>query len=89
MDIKLHCNHCGKKRTMVLGFLMRKPESKDKEREEVAFIPVRVKGLLKNKNNPQIPKAYVGQCSVCNGKTFYQLIPHLGKNYRTSLVMVG
>jgi hypothetical protein len=96
---KLHCNHCGKTRTMKIGFLIEKPKDLPSDPEatpvkegevEMVFVGVRVKALLKNINNKQIPKAYLGQCYTCRNTTFYELREnkHSGKTER-SLVVVG
>ena len=99
MTTKLHCRTCGKPRMMKVGFLIEKPKDLPSDPEatpvkegeqEFAFVAVRVKALLENINNKQIPKAYLGQCYTCRNTTFYELREnkHSG-NTKRSLVVVG
>jgi hypothetical protein len=70
-NTKLHCQNCGKKRSM-LQFFAINTDQKDKENKVYPFDLKRFLDLIKADTMVKLPKYYCGVCSECLEKTFYR-----------------
>jgi len=73
MDSKIHCQHCGKKRYMQLGFSYLDEDQTNK----LQYVNVRsVLKMSQNNTLPRnFPKELIGFCPTCLKSGFYELKP--------------
>ena len=81
-NTKLHCQHCGQKRSMIQFFAIN-TEQKDGEKNVYPFNLRRFLDLIKSDAMIRLPKFYTAVCGVCFKETYYQ-----GTNHGKSIVVI-